>query len=382
MNILIALTYYRPHYSGLTIYTERLARALAQRGHRVMVLTSRFDPRLPAREIRDGVEIYRPRVLMRISKGVIMPAMPFWAIRLIRQADVVNLHVPQLDAAPISLLARLLRRPVVLTYHCDLHLPKGFVHKVANWVSNLANHITARAANRLVTNTLDYAEASPFLRHYLDRTASIVTPAELPPVTDDEIAHYRQEWDLQPGQRIIGMAARFATEKGVEYLVEAMPHILEKHPRARVLFLGQYQNVLGEEEYARRLAPLIDQIGSAWKFLGVVPSTALAAFFRLCDLTVLPSINGTESFGIVQVESMMSGTPVVATDLPGVRQPVRMTGMGQIVPPRNALALAEAIIDVLDHPNKYQGDPAQVARTFAPASIAEQYEKVFGVVLS
>ncbi|HNZ12345.1 MAG TPA: glycosyltransferase family 4 protein, partial [Anaerolineaceae bacterium] len=151
---------------------------------------------------------------------------------------------------------------------------------------------------------------------------------------------------------------------------------------ARVLFLGQYQNVLGEEEYARRLAPLIDQIGSAWKFLGVVPSTALAAFFRLCDLTVLPSINGTESFGIVQVESMMSGTPVVATDLPGVRQPVRMTGMGRIVPPRNALALGEAIIDVLDHPDKYQGDPAQIARMFAPASIAEQYEKVFGAVLS
>jgi len=79
---------------------------------------------------------------------------------------------------------------------------------------------------------------------------------------------------------------------------------------------------------------------------------------------------------------MMSGTPVVATDLPGVRQPVRMTGMGRIVPPRNALALGEAIIDVLDHPDKYQGDPAQIARMFAPASIAEQYEKVFGAVLS
>ncbi len=382
MKILIVLTYYRPHISGLTIYAERLAKAFTRRGHQVTLLTSQFSKSLLLEEMDEGVKIVRVPVWFRISKGVIMPAMPFWAIRLIRQADVVNLHVPQLDAAPISLLARLLRRPVVLTYHCDLHLPQGFVHKVANWVSNLANHSTARAANRLVTNTLDYAEASPFLRHYLDRTASIVTPAELPPVTDDEIAHYRQEWDLQPGQRIIGMAARFATEKGVEYLVEAMPHILEKHPRARVLFLGQYQNVLGEEEYARRLAPLIDQIGSAWKFLGVVPSTALAAFFRLCDLTVLPSINGTESFGIVQVESMMSGTPVVATDLPGVRQPVRMTGMGQIVPPRNALALAEAIIDVLNHPNKYQGDPAQVARTFAPASIAEQYEKVFGALLS
>ncbi|HNT55284.1 MAG TPA: glycosyltransferase family 4 protein [Anaerolineaceae bacterium] len=382
MNILIALTYYRPHYSGLTIYTERLARALARHGHRVMVLTSRFDPNLPGLEIRDGVEIYRPRVLMRISKGVIMPTMPIWAFRLIRQADIVNLHVPQLDAAPISVMSRLMGRPVVLTYHCDLHLPRGFVHKIANGVSNLANHVAAMAANRLITNTRDYAESSPFLQHYLSRTESIVTPAELPPVDSDEIAHYREAWGVQPGQRVIGMAARFATEKGVEYLVEAMPAILQRYPTARVLFVGQHDNVLGEEEYARRLAPLIDRIGPAWKFLGVVPSVALAAFFHMCEVTVLPSINGTESFGIVQIESMMSGTPVVATDLPGVRQPVRMTGMGRVVPPRNAAALAEALIDVLDHPAQFRGDPAQVAQDFSPDTIAAHYEKIFGSVCS
>ena len=73
--------------------------------------------------------------------------MPFWAIRLVRQADVVNLHVPQLDAAPIAVTARLLGKPVVLTYHCDMRLPKGFIHGLANQVSHLANHISARMAN-------------------------------------------------------------------------------------------------------------------------------------------------------------------------------------------------------------------------------------------
>jgi glycosyltransferase involved in cell wall biosynthesis len=62
MRILTILTYYRPHYSGLTIYAERLARALVARGHPVTVLTSRYDPNLPAREVCDGVQVVRPSV--------------------------------------------------------------------------------------------------------------------------------------------------------------------------------------------------------------------------------------------------------------------------------------------------------------------------------
>jgi glycosyltransferase involved in cell wall biosynthesis len=140
MRILISLMYYRPHYSGLTIYTERQARALAARGHQVTVLTSRYDPRLPARELRDGVTVIRPRVVLRLSKGVIMPSLPAWAWRLLRQSDVVNAHVPQPDAAVIAFLSRMRKKPVVLTYHCDLLMPRGLVHRIANQVSHLANH--------------------------------------------------------------------------------------------------------------------------------------------------------------------------------------------------------------------------------------------------
>ena len=95
------------------------------RGHQVTVLTSRYDP-LPAGELRDGVQVIRPRVLMHVSKGVLMPAMFYWAWVNIRRADVVHLHLPQLDAAYIALICRLLNKPVVLTYHCDLLLPRGF----------------------------------------------------------------------------------------------------------------------------------------------------------------------------------------------------------------------------------------------------------------
>src|SRR5512139_1425575 len=125
MRILTTLTYYRPHYSGLTIYAERLARALVERGHQVTILTSRYDLNLPPRETCGGVQVIRPRVLAHVSKGVLMPTFAYWAWKNIRHADVVHLHLPQLDASYVALLSRLLKKPVVVTYHCDLLLPSG-----------------------------------------------------------------------------------------------------------------------------------------------------------------------------------------------------------------------------------------------------------------
>lgn len=381
MNILISLMYYRPHYSGLTIYTERLARALVKRGHHVTVLTSRFDAALPPEEYQDGVQIIRPWVLLGVSKGVIMPSMPVWAWKIIRQVDVVNPHVPQPDAAVMTTISKLLKKPSVLTYHCDLQLPQGIVHYLANQGSHLANSISANLADRIVTNTLDYAENSPFLSKYLDKIHAIPPPIELSEVNPSVLKAFREKYGIQQNDRIIGMASRLATEKGVEYLVKALPTVIEKYPHLRVLFAGQYQDVLGEEAYSQKLAPLIKDLGEHWTFLGVLNSEEFSAFFHTAELTVLPSINSTESFGMVQVESMICGTPVISTDLPGVRQPVIMTGMGRSIPSRDAPALSQAILEVLDHPGEYRGDQQVVRDRFSPDSIAEQYEILFNQLI-
>ena len=89
------------------------------------------------------------------------------------------------------------------------------------------------------------------------------------------------------------------------------------------------------------LQPLIKQYEPYLTFLGTLNPAQMADFFALCDVVTVASINNTESFGLVQVEAFMCGTPVVATNLPGVRQPVTMTGMGEIVPIADADGLAE-----------------------------------------
>ncbi len=381
MRVVIALTYYQPYISGLTIYAVRLARTLAARGHQVVVLTSQYDKTLPRQEFIDGVEVVRVPVLMRLSKAVIMPGLPLVAWQLFQGADVINLHVPQLDAAPLSVISRILKKPVVMTYQCDLRLPSGLVNQVADLVSTLANRVTGSIAGRIVALSQDYADHSAFFKRFPGKVQVINAPVDLPEVNDSAVQAFREKYRVQPGEKIIGMVARLAAEKGAEFLIQAMLKVIQTYPQARVLYVGPYQNVLGEEAYARKLAPLITQLGDHWSFLGVLSNEELAAFFHICDLTVLPSINSTDAFGMVQIESMLCATPVVASDIPGIRQPVLTTGMGKIVPPRDPDALASAVMALLEKPERDFEAARKAAQTYAPQAAAEQYETIFQELL-
>jgi glycosyltransferase involved in cell wall biosynthesis len=376
MKILIALTYYRPHVSGLTVYVERLAHALVGRGHDVTVLTSQYAPSLPREELSAGMRVVRVPVAFRISKGVIMPTIGVEAWRQVMAHDVLSLHLPQLDAAGIALRGWLLRKPAVLTYHCDLLLPGGLINVAANTAAHLANRMAAGFAHRVVAYTEDYAVHSPFLSRYLHKLEVIPPPVEVTEVTPRQVEEFARAHRKRSGPAI-GIAVRLATEKGVEHLLAALPIILERHPDAEVLFAGQYKNVLGEEEYARKLAPLFDRYADHWTFLGVLEPQDMASFFHACDVTVLPSVNSTESFGLVQIESMLCATPVVASDLPGVRQPVLTTGMGRIAPVGDAPALAGAILDVLAKRDTMHRDAGSIAERYAPQHTAQQYEELF-----
>ena len=91
-------------------------------------------------------------------------------------------------------------------------------------------------------------------------------------------------------------------------------------------------------------------------FLGNLSSDSLGAFYKAIDVLVLPSINQTEAFGMVQAEAMISGTPVIASNLPGVRMPIRMTKMGIITEPKNTEQISQAILSILKNKSKFTND--------------------------
>lgn len=375
MRILCALTYYRPYISGLTIYVQRLATALARRGHAVTVLTSQYDPSLPLTEWMDGVRVVRAPVVARVSKGVIMPTFGWLATSLARNHDAMSLHLPQFDAPGLALRGRLLRQPVVLTYHSDLQLPFSMLNTVANRVVDVANLAAGVLATRIVAYTQDFADHSPYLRRFREKIVVIPPPVEVAEATPEEIAAFRERWNLRGP--VIGMAARLAAEKGVEVLLKALPRVLEVYPEARVLFAGPHENVLGEEAYAQRLAPEFARFSRHWTFLGTLGPREMAAFFPNLDVIVVPSLNSTETFGLVQVEAMLCGVPSIASALPGVRQPVHQTGMGEVVPVGDADALAAAILRVIELRERYVRPRAEIAAKFSTERTAAAYEQLF-----
>ncbi|HEX7587136.1 MAG TPA: glycosyltransferase family 4 protein [Anaerolineae bacterium] len=377
MKILIVLTYYRPHISGLTIYVERLARALVERGHRVTVLTSHYEKHLPAREVLDGVTVLRHPVLFRLSKGSIMPGFLSRAWMLMRQNDIVSVQLPQAEGGLLAFIGRsLTRKPVVLTYHSDLQLPPGLINRVIDRLVFLSNATAAVFANRIAAYTDDFARHSPYLSRFSGKIVVIPPPILIDPPDPQAVAALKQRYHTN-GHAVVGFAARFAEEKGISYLLGSIPLVREKIPQVKYLLAGQYKNVVGENVW-ERLQPQVQQYRDYLEFLGQVPVQEMGNFFGACDVLTVPSINSTETFGLVQVEAMLSGCPVVATNLPGVREPIRMTGMGQVVPIKDTRALADAIVHVLQNRAQYIRPRQEVAEMFAIEKTVAAYEKLFG----
>jgi glycosyltransferase involved in cell wall biosynthesis len=383
MRILTVLTYYRPHTSGLTIYAERLARAFARRGHQATVMTTQYDPSLPREEVMDGVRILRVPVAVRISKGVLAPTFGLVATRLILQNDVVLMHLPQFDAPGVALRARLFGKPAVLTYHCDLDLPPGLFNRIVNSVVHFQNNMAGILADHIVTYTQDYADHSAYLSRYKRKLSAFLPPVELPPAIPADVEAFATGHQTKVRRPVIGMVTRFAAEKGVEVLLDALPRVLEKHPKTQVLFAGQYQNVMGEKAYSDRLMPRIREYerGGCWKFLGNLSQQQLTAFYPNIDALVVPSLNSTEAFGLVQVEAMMNNIPCVASDLPGVRRPVQMHGMGKVVPIGDSTALADALLAIFAGRETYACDTDSLVRQYSPDSVAQEYEKLFAQLM-
>src|ERR1700691_4470026 len=125
MKLLLSLSYYSPHVSGLTLYAQNLAEGLSKKGDHVTVLTSEHSKQLPLRETFNGVDVFRVPITIQVSKGPIMLGLLAKSITLISGADVVNFHLPQFESAMLAIVAKCLNKKIVVTYHTDLGNEKG-----------------------------------------------------------------------------------------------------------------------------------------------------------------------------------------------------------------------------------------------------------------
>jgi glycosyltransferase involved in cell wall biosynthesis len=374
MNILMAIDYYRPNVSGLTLYVEHLSEALARRGHAVTVLTNRHAPELPEESRENGVRVVRAPVLARVGKALVAPSIVARALAELPRSDVFHLHSPAVNAIPLSFLAASLRVPIVITYHCDLQPPPSRGQGLVKVLARASQHFALERADRVITYTEDYARHTRPLSDRLEKVGWVLPPVAEPPKTGRSPAEVRERYGIR-GRPVILFLGRFAEEKGLPLLLTAFAEVRRRFPEA-VLLLAGAKEVAGETVW-ERVAPLAADPASGVVAPGIVPPSEIADLFAVSDVLALPSINSTESFGLVQVEAMLCGVPVVASNLPGVRQPARLTGMGEIARIGDAADLARRLLEVLESPERYRRTAAEIRALFPPEKTLDFYEGVY-----
>lgn len=374
LKILIMLSYYVPHRTGLTIHVQAIAEELVKRGHEVTVLTARYNQALPRDQVKhNGVRIIRLWAPIHLSRGMIMPAYPWAAYLLMRQHDVVWINTPILETALVALLSRLANVQVIATHHGDLVLPKKLINRFIQGTMYAMWRILAQRAANIIAYSEDYAQHSYYLKGFLDKTVPNYPPIHIPPPRPERVAALRAQWSRDGGP-IIGYSGRFVEEKRPDLAIKALEIVNQTYPKARLVFAGQYK--IAYENTWETYQPIVQHYEDQLIFLGLLQDMQeMADFYAACDVIVLPS--DTECFALVQVEAMLSGTPMVTTDTPGARVPVQVTGMGVLAERGNHHDIGAKIVHVLQNLASYQHSREQIAQIFSFQETVDTYERLF-----
>jgi glycosyltransferase involved in cell wall biosynthesis len=374
MKILISLTYYHPNISGLTVYAKTLAERLAE-NNKVTILTSKFKRNQSTKEQLNGVIIKRIWAPIKINKGIIMPFFPFITLIEAVKNDIIICHLPQLEAVWLMIWGKLFGKKTIIVHHCEFANTPGLTNKIIKCLTFFPHYVSYLLAEKIVTNTKDYAEHSMFISNFPQKTKYIFPPVILKEREKNIIKQLKSKYKIKKDTRIVGFVGRIGWEKGVDLILNSIPKLKRDFPELKVFFVGPSNEVIGDKTF-KKLANLFKKYQKNVVITGKVTEEELVNLYYLFDCLVLPSVNKLESFGIVQPEAMLCGCPVVASNLPGVRVPVQKTGMGKIVPVGDQQKLAKAIIWCIENRKKLSTKQPLAQKLFSINEFYRQWKKI------
>ncbi len=348
MKVLFFSSYFYPYISGLTTTPYKILKYLGQNNN-ITVFTFSHDVNLPKTETVDDIKIIRLPYFFKISKGFISPQSLFYFYKEALRSELIILNIPNFEGLPLAILGKIFNKKIISIFNCQVHLGNGLISKFTNFFLNLSVFFQLSLSNKIITYTKDYINSLTVGKLFASKIYTC-----LPPIIRLEISKVflKKLIRKKDGKVWVGFCGRISKEKGIEYLIEAVS-LLDKN-NIKIVFAGPYgNNVAGEKNYFDKIKKLLEEKKINYLFLGNLTNDDLGAFYKTIDVLVLPSINQTEAFGIVQAEAMLLGTPVVATNLPGVKQSIKLTKMGLIVNPKNSRQLSQAIIKILRNKSSY-----------------------------
>jgi len=365
--------WFYPHLGGVESHVQSLAKELAARGHEVTVVTTRDDPRSPERDRLDGFDVVRVKPRMVAMRTPIAPGIRA-ALRDL-PADLIHAHLPPPLSAHYAADASEARGlPFVVTYHCDVQLPSPFGTLVEALYRRSLGASTLRRARKVIVTTRTYAATS--------RAVWRQSPAVIPNMVDTERFHpdldgsgVRGRLKIPAGKPLVLLVGRIVPHKGVEHFIEAARYL----PDVPFLVAGEGSSL----EAMKRLAASFG-VEDRVRFLGRVSQENLPKLYAACDVFVLSSVSRLEAFGIVALEAMATGKPVVVADIPGVREVIEDGREGLLADPVNPPDLAEKIRALLADPARAREmgrrGREKVLSAFSIAKVTDQIEAVYASV--
>jgi glycosyltransferase involved in cell wall biosynthesis len=321
--------FYRPHLGGIETHVEALCQGL-RKSMDVRVLVA-SNHRYHEESVIDGIPVSRVHVPVTIAGAPICPGM-LWQIRKNRP-DIIHLHLPN-PTGVLAVLSSGYRGRVVVTWHSDIVRQRRLARLYRPVERLLLNKCVA-----IVASSPAYIASSPVLREHADRCRSIPFGIDAEKFDDRHVDQSLvRELRQRFGPRMILSVGRLVYYKGIQFLIKAMAKV-----DANLVIIGEgpMRPALEQEVAALGIANRVT-------FLGRIQDH-LATYFHAADVFALPSCERSEAFGIVQLEAMASGKPVINTQIDSGVPYVSLDGItGITVQPRSSQAMAMALNRLFD----------------------------------
>jgi glycosyltransferase involved in cell wall biosynthesis len=354
VNICFTSHRYAPLIGGYDNQIRQLAEQISKY-HNVKVVTYNLT-NSPTKQTMNNVEV------IRVNPQLVFFRVPL-SISYLRKIgsidyDLIHAHgfVPIVSDLSIA-YAKSKHKTTVYTHHFD-----GNVQDAKGWnnLANLYNKTIARQslhyADAIVATTKSYAETSPVLSPCLQRVKTIpcfVDTKKFQPAPKEAVEELRRKLNLGDRKTVL-FVGRIVPYKGVEYLIKAIESAKTQYNQELNLLLlgsGEGKSITNQSQYYRYIRSLAEKSSASKniRFLGKIEGNQLSAYYSLADVLALPSIMRGEAFGAVLLEALSCGTPIVASEIPGVKDVLKKNRkIGNYVLPRNSLALAEALVKTAD----------------------------------
>ena len=322
---------------GVEAHTLQLSRHLAKAGNKVSVVCAKENAG-SREDLASYANVQLLTTAFKIQNTNITPALPFALAKT--RADIIHTMIPTPWSDDWSaIIAKLSGKKFVVTIHSDLYAPTLLGGLVTRLYVETFYRLVLALADRIIIVNPDYKKTFVHTRHVLAPFAKKIVA--IPNGVD--ISAFVPSRRKKSGKRILFVSVLddYHEFKGLSYLIKAMPEVAKKVPGAVLTVVGGGPLKEKYENLAKELG-----LGKSVSFVGAKPNNSLPSLYSGSDVFVLPSVD-TEAFGIVLLEAMASGTPVVTTEYAGMKEEILKKKCGVVVPSRNSGALANAIITLL-----------------------------------